>query len=146
MDYTGANCTTRMPDEFFPEKGSAQIQARDAKMVCLGKFPGMRVCPLLAPCLEAALERHERFGVWGGKSERERTRIIRTRRADAIMAARPESVARLKRSEWVKSGWPGRKQREQRFQACASAFLIPTRSMESTHHGRTREHSTHSDS
>lgn len=139
LDYTGGNCLTKPPDAMFPEKGSAQIQARDAKMVCHGQFPGMHVCPLLNPCLEAALDRHERFGVWGGKSERERTRIIRARRAEAENAMKPENIARRRRSDWVKTGWPGRKQREQRFRDCSAAFLVPTRS---TQHGRKREYSS----
>jgi Transcription factor WhiB len=33
-------------------------------------------CPVLEPCLEAALERDERWGVWGGLTARERRRYV----------------------------------------------------------------------
>ena len=34
-------------------------------------------CPVVEECLELALETHERFGVWGGTSERERKGLLR---------------------------------------------------------------------
>ena len=37
-------------------------------------------CPVKEPCLEQALERGERFGIWGGKSERERRAIRKERK------------------------------------------------------------------
>jgi WhiB family redox-sensing transcriptional regulator len=55
------------PDAFYPEKGGS---TRAAKRVCAG-------CPVKAPCLQYALDRDERFGVWGGLSERERRRLRR---------------------------------------------------------------------
>lgn len=55
------------PDSFFPEKGGS---TRKAKAVCRG-------CPLAVPCLEYAIDHGERFGVWGGLSERERRRMRR---------------------------------------------------------------------
>lgn len=39
-----------------------------AKTVCAG-------CPVTEQCLAYAIRNHERHGVWGGKSERERKRI-----------------------------------------------------------------------
>jgi WhiB family redox-sensing transcriptional regulator len=60
-------CRQVDPDSFFPEKGGS---AKDAKRVC-------RSCPVRLQCLEFALENDERFGVWGGLSERERRRVKR---------------------------------------------------------------------
>jgi WhiB family transcriptional regulator, redox-sensing transcriptional regulator len=48
-----------------PEKGGS---TRDAKKVCQG-------CEVRVECLAYALEHDERFGVWGGLSERERRRL-----------------------------------------------------------------------
>jgi WhiB family transcriptional regulator, redox-sensing transcriptional regulator len=62
-----AACAQTDPDAFFPEKGGS---VKAAKAVCA-------VCLVTAPCLEYALERDERFGIYGGKSERERRQIKR---------------------------------------------------------------------
>ena len=62
-----ALCAQTDPEAFFPEKGGS---TRDAKKVCRG-------CEVRAECLEYALEHDERFGIWGGLSERERRRIKR---------------------------------------------------------------------
>jgi WhiB family redox-sensing transcriptional regulator len=37
-------------------------------------------CPVAKQCLEYALDNHVDHGVWGGKSERERRRLLRERR------------------------------------------------------------------
>ena len=55
-------CAQTDPEAFFPEKG---VSTQDAKKVCLG-------CDVRGHCLEYALIHKERFGVWGGLSERER--------------------------------------------------------------------------
>jgi WhiB family redox-sensing transcriptional regulator len=60
-----ALCAQTDPEAFFPEKGGS---TREAKRVCLG-------CDVRAECLEYALENDERFGIWGGLSERERRRL-----------------------------------------------------------------------
>lgn len=62
-----ALCAQTDPEAFFPEKGGS---TREAKKVCRG-------CEVRAECLEYALERDERFGIWGGLSERERRRLKR---------------------------------------------------------------------
>jgi WhiB family redox-sensing transcriptional regulator len=62
-----ALCAQTDPEAFFPEKGGS---TREAKRVCRG-------CEVRAECLEYALENDERFGIWGGLSERERRRIKR---------------------------------------------------------------------
>jgi WhiB family redox-sensing transcriptional regulator len=59
------------PEDFFPVyRGNRQ--ERVAKEVC-------RSCPVRAQCLEMALEHEEPVGVWGGLSETERTKLLRTR-------------------------------------------------------------------
>ncbi len=62
-----ALCAQTDPEAFFPEKGGS---TREAKRVC-------RSCEVRAECLEYALEHDERFGIWGGLSERERRRLKR---------------------------------------------------------------------
>jgi WhiB family transcriptional regulator, redox-sensing transcriptional regulator len=60
-------CAETDPDAFFPEKGGS---TREAKRVC-------RSCEVRGPCLRFALEHDERFGIYGGMSERERRRLKR---------------------------------------------------------------------
>ena len=55
------------PEAFFPEKGGS---TREAKRICAA-------CPVRDDCLQYALENDERFGIWGGLSERERRRAKR---------------------------------------------------------------------
>ena len=62
-----AKCLVAEPDTFFPEKGGS---TREAKRICSG-------CPVKDECLEYALENDERFGIWGGLSERERRKLRR---------------------------------------------------------------------
>ena len=62
-----ALCSQTDPEAFFPEKGGS---TRDAKRVCAS-------CEVKAECLEYALQNDERFGIWGGLSERERRRLRR---------------------------------------------------------------------
>ena len=62
-----ALCAQTDPEAFFPEKGGS---TREAKRVC-------RSCDVRAECLEYALGNDERFGIWGGLSERERRRLKR---------------------------------------------------------------------
>jgi len=62
-----ARCLDADPEAFFPEKGGS---TREAKRICAA-------CPVREECLEYALENDERFGIWGGLSERERRRAKR---------------------------------------------------------------------
>ena len=64
-----ANCLGVDPDLFFPERGAS---TREAKGVCRG-------CEVRVECLEYALQHGEKFGIWGGLSERERRRVRRQR-------------------------------------------------------------------
>ena len=63
-----ALCAQTGADFFFPEPGSS---VREAKRIC-----GM--CEMRPACLEYALDNDERFGVWGGLSEKERLALRRT--------------------------------------------------------------------
>lgn len=62
-----ALCAQTDPEAFFPEKGGS---TREAKTVC-------QSCSVREECLEYALANDERFGIWGGLSERERRRLRR---------------------------------------------------------------------
>jgi WhiB family redox-sensing transcriptional regulator len=62
-----ALCAQTDPEAFFPEKGGS---TREAKKICTG-------CEVRGECLEYALQHDERFGIWGGLSERERRRLKR---------------------------------------------------------------------
>ncbi|WP_460748704.1 WhiB family transcriptional regulator [Myceligenerans cantabricum] len=62
-----ALCAQTDPEAFFPEKGGS---TREAKKVCQG-------CEVKAECLDYALANDERFGIWGGLSERERRKLKR---------------------------------------------------------------------
>jgi WhiB family redox-sensing transcriptional regulator len=62
-----ALCAQTDPEAFFPEKGGS---TREAKKVCTQ-------CEVRAECLEYALANDERFGIWGGLSERERRKLKR---------------------------------------------------------------------
>ncbi len=64
-----AACMGVDPDLFFPERGAS---TREAKAVC-GR------CVVRTECLEYALSNAEKFGIWGGMSERERRRIRKLR-------------------------------------------------------------------
>lgn len=62
-----ALCAQTDPESFFPEKGGS---TREAKRIC-------ESCEVRSECLEYALENDERFGIWGGLSERERRKLRR---------------------------------------------------------------------
>ena len=62
-----ALCAQTDPEAFFPEKGGS---TREAKRIC-------QACGVRDECLEYALEHDERFGIWGGLSDRERRRLRR---------------------------------------------------------------------
>jgi WhiB family redox-sensing transcriptional regulator len=64
-----ANCMGVDPELFFPERGSS---TREAKEVCRG-------CVVREDCLDFAIANGEKFGIWGGMSERERRRVRRSR-------------------------------------------------------------------
>lgn len=60
------------PAIFFPSPGDTQ-SLREAKRIC-------SECPVMLDCLEYAFANKERYGIWGGKSTRERLLILRAKR------------------------------------------------------------------
>jgi WhiB family redox-sensing transcriptional regulator len=66
-----AACRGVDPDLFFPARGE---MTAPAKAVCSS-------CPVRSECLTDALEQREKFGIWGGRSERERRQIRKRQRA-----------------------------------------------------------------
>ena len=60
-----ALCAQTDPEAFFPEKGGS---TREAKRICSS-------CEVASECLDYALANDERFGIWGGLSERERRKL-----------------------------------------------------------------------
>ena len=64
---TEALCAQVGGETFFPEKGDSN---RGAKAVCAA-------CDVREQCLAYALDGHEEFGIWGGKTLRERRQIAK---------------------------------------------------------------------
>ena len=58
-------CAQTDPEAFHPEKGGS---TREAKRVC-------QSCDVREECLQWALDNNERYGIWGGLSERERRKL-----------------------------------------------------------------------
>ena len=63
-------CRELSPTVFFPSDG---IGVQAAQRICAE-------CSVAEVCLQYALDERVDHGVWGGKSERERRRILRRRR------------------------------------------------------------------
>lgn len=61
-----ALCAEVDADLWFPEKGGS---SKEAKSVCAA-------CLVAAECLDYALVTFQRFGIWGGVSERGRRRLL----------------------------------------------------------------------
>jgi WhiB family redox-sensing transcriptional regulator len=76
-----ALCRGRETEVFFPEGDQPTIIA---KSIC-------RRCPVRRDCLAHALERSERYGIWGGLTERER-QLLRARIARVLRAAAAAST------------------------------------------------------
>jgi WhiB family transcriptional regulator, redox-sensing transcriptional regulator len=64
-----ARCRETDAEIFFPEKGGSP---RAARRICAS-------CEVREPCLEYALERDERFGIFGGLTTRQRDRLAAQR-------------------------------------------------------------------
>jgi len=76
-----ALCAHQDPDLFFPDKPGSAGEQR-AKEIC-GR------CPIRARCLQWALIRRVRHGVWGGAGEAERAAMLKGRPARPGGAAGP---------------------------------------------------------
>jgi WhiB family redox-sensing transcriptional regulator len=66
---TDAACRGMDSELFYPGQGE---DPNPAKAIC-------RLCDVQASCLAYALNRPERFGVWGGLTVRERRRILKAK-------------------------------------------------------------------
>ncbi len=77
------NCNNHPPSVFFPSDG---VGVEAAKKICAS-------CPVKDPCLDHALTNRIDHGVWGGASERQRRRILKSRRV-AARAARAAAEVR----------------------------------------------------
>lgn len=67
--FDDANCRGIDPELFFPARGDSH-STRMAKETC-------RECLVRLECLAFGLE--QKYGIWGGRSERERRRMRRAR-------------------------------------------------------------------
>lgn len=65
------------PGLWFPERGHETDQA---KAIC-------HACPVRRDCLDFALRNRIQYGVWGGRSARQRDRIYRRWRAEQQVGA-----------------------------------------------------------
>jgi WhiB family transcriptional regulator, redox-sensing transcriptional regulator len=68
-------CREVPPAVFFPSDG---VGVQAAQRICAD-------CPVAEPCLEYALVNRIDHGIWGGRSERERRRILRRRRMSEVV-------------------------------------------------------------
>jgi WhiB family redox-sensing transcriptional regulator len=66
-----ALCAETDPEEFFPAKGGSTATA---KRICMA-------CGVRDECLEYAMRIGERFGIYGGLTERERRKLKKSRTA-----------------------------------------------------------------
>lgn len=60
-------CRDQDPDIFFPQ---SQEATDHAIAIC-------NSCPVKLDCLEYSLEARERFGIWGGTTEKQRRQLLR---------------------------------------------------------------------
>lgn len=87
-----AACRGRTDLFFAPDDSETRSARRrreaEAKSVC-------GVCEVRAACLTEALESDERFGIWGGLTERERRSLGRSTKISPQDIAGPGRLARL---------------------------------------------------
>lgn len=78
MDWEGAPCAGKPTSWFFPTANDYGA----AKKLC-------KDCPLRDACLQYALDNNIFHGMWGGTTERQRTRMRRGDGAPTLPAGRP---------------------------------------------------------
>ena len=70
---TVAACRGQDSDNFFHPPGERnrgrRVRIQAAKTLC-------QTCPVIAQCLDHALQTREPYGIWGGRSEEERANIL----------------------------------------------------------------------
>jgi WhiB family redox-sensing transcriptional regulator len=69
------DCARTDPEAFFPEVGGSTRRAKD---ICRG-------CDVQEQCLNYALDNNERWGIWGGTSEKDRQQL-RERKPKTVCA------------------------------------------------------------
>lgn len=68
-----AACIGEPPELWFPPSGRGEkLDYSEAQRIC-------DRCPVQPECLEHALTHNERYGMWGGHTERQRRRLQRQR-------------------------------------------------------------------
>ena len=71
-----APCSQTAPELFFPEPHESGANVALAKQVCAA-------CPVRQECLEWALDRGEKFGIYGGLTSTQRRKVLRQRAKEA---------------------------------------------------------------
>ncbi|OBA56906.1 hypothetical protein A5777_07740 [Gordonia sp. 852002-10350_SCH5691597] len=71
-----APCSQADPELFFPEAHESRANVALAKRVCAA-------CPVRQECLEWALDRGEKFGIYGGLTATQRRKVLRQRAKEA---------------------------------------------------------------
>lgn len=73
-----AACLGQDTELFYPEPGTkgAAKQANEVKAFC-------KICTVSSECLEFALRNEEAFGIWGGTTPKERSKILAQRSVTA---------------------------------------------------------------
>jgi WhiB family redox-sensing transcriptional regulator len=64
-----AACAGTDTTGFFPDRGQQDV-IKQAKAICAR-------CPVRAECLTYAMQNGEKYGIWGGYSEKERRKLRR---------------------------------------------------------------------
>jgi WhiB family redox-sensing transcriptional regulator len=74
-----AKCAGSDVQMFYPDEDQYRSDPHGATLICME-------CPVRHACLETAMERGEKFGIWGGMTPRERAnlRIKRNNRAQRL--------------------------------------------------------------
>ena len=67
-----APCSQADPELFFPDAHESRANVALAKRVCAA-------CPVRQECLEWALDRGEKFGIYGGLTSTQRRKVLRQR-------------------------------------------------------------------
>lgn len=74
--------TSPETDFWFPDPEESErvrhIKTQKAKAVCI-------TCPVKEECLRYAIEELETYGIWGGKTNRERSTIRRQWEVDSLL-------------------------------------------------------------